>query len=276
MLALLRRLALGKARCYVHALFTRGEEIGFAGALVSMKSKTPFDELLSGERPSVIRLASGRMFFVADYNPAHSKHIHKDGAYVALSDDDGKTWTMKRLPAPVLTVGYTTATQGPDGVLHVVTSKNKPDLEIELNEAWVLDAGAGVGDGGATVGGTQHVTERYGDGKAMATWSAGTASDGRVLLDGPERFFYPDGKLEWEVDFKAGRKVGTERYLRADGRPVWVKTYAGDGSWVWENFDGVGKRLARSTWKGKTLVSSDVPDVPVKKKDENAPEPDPE
>jgi len=45
MLALLRRLALGKARCCVHALFTRGEEIGFAGALVSMKSKTPFEPM---------------------------------------------------------------------------------------------------------------------------------------------------------------------------------------------------------------------------------------
>jgi endoglucanase len=40
-LALLRRLALGKARAGVHALFTRGEEIGFAGALAALKSKTP-------------------------------------------------------------------------------------------------------------------------------------------------------------------------------------------------------------------------------------------
>jgi endoglucanase len=41
-LALLRRLALGKARAGVHALFTRAEEIGFAGALAALKSKTPF------------------------------------------------------------------------------------------------------------------------------------------------------------------------------------------------------------------------------------------
>jgi len=38
-LALLRRLALGKARASVHALFTRAEEIGFAGALAALKSK---------------------------------------------------------------------------------------------------------------------------------------------------------------------------------------------------------------------------------------------
>lgn len=83
------------------------------------KSKTPFDELMSGERPSAIRLKSGRLFFVANFNPKPEKHIHKDGAYVALSDDDGKTWTMKPLPSNVLTVGYTTATQGADGVTHL-------------------------------------------------------------------------------------------------------------------------------------------------------------
>jgi putative aminopeptidase FrvX len=40
-LALLRRLALGGAKGNVHALFTRAEEIGFAGALAALKSKTP-------------------------------------------------------------------------------------------------------------------------------------------------------------------------------------------------------------------------------------------
>lgn len=40
-LALLRRLALSGARAHVHALFTRAEEIGFAGALASLKTKAP-------------------------------------------------------------------------------------------------------------------------------------------------------------------------------------------------------------------------------------------
>jgi len=38
-LALLRRLALEGARACVHALFTRAEEIGFAGALAALKAK---------------------------------------------------------------------------------------------------------------------------------------------------------------------------------------------------------------------------------------------
>jgi putative aminopeptidase FrvX len=41
MLALLRRLSLGKARAHVNALFTRGEEIGFAGALAALKTEVP-------------------------------------------------------------------------------------------------------------------------------------------------------------------------------------------------------------------------------------------
>jgi len=41
MLALLRLLALGGARARVHALFTRAEEIGFAGALAALKTREP-------------------------------------------------------------------------------------------------------------------------------------------------------------------------------------------------------------------------------------------
>lgn len=236
------------------------------GGKTWLKSKTSFDELLSGERPSVIRLASGRPFFVADYNPTHQKHIHKDGAYVALSDDDGVTWVTKRLPKEVLTVGYVTATQGADGVIHIATTKNKPDYEIELNEAWVLtkDADENSVTGAETVTGVKTFTERYPDGKTRATWSAGRAADGRVLLQGPEKFFYPDGKLMWSLNFEAGQKRGEERYLRADGTRVWVKTYATDGSWTWDSFDRKDKRVAESKWQGKTLLGSDVPDAPVK------------
>jgi len=45
MLALLRRLALSHAKACVHALFTRAEEIGFAGALAAAKSKTPMEPM---------------------------------------------------------------------------------------------------------------------------------------------------------------------------------------------------------------------------------------
>jgi putative aminopeptidase FrvX len=40
-LALLRRLAHAKAKAAVHAIFTRAEEVGFAGALAALKTRTP-------------------------------------------------------------------------------------------------------------------------------------------------------------------------------------------------------------------------------------------
>jgi endoglucanase len=41
LLALLRRLALGQARACIEVLFTRAEEIGFAGALAALKGRQP-------------------------------------------------------------------------------------------------------------------------------------------------------------------------------------------------------------------------------------------
>jgi putative aminopeptidase FrvX len=47
MLALLRRLALGGARAHVHALFSRAEEIGFAGSFAALKSKDPMTPMIT-------------------------------------------------------------------------------------------------------------------------------------------------------------------------------------------------------------------------------------
>ena len=232
------------------------------------KAKTVFDPLASGQRPSIIRLASGRLFFVGDHNPPKGRHSAKDGAYVALSDDEGNNWTIKNLPPDVGTVGYTTSTQDAGGTIHIVTSKNLPNYEIELNEAWVLDKNVG-GDIQAanSVTDVKHFTEHFPGGtQTMASWGVGRAADGRVLLDGPEKFYYPDGKLMWSVNFSAGRKVGEEEYLHADGTPAWKKQYADGGTWTWDNFDSAGKQVAESHWRGKALVSSDVPDPPARKK----------
>ncbi|HZQ44178.1 MAG TPA: SUMF1/EgtB/PvdO family nonheme iron enzyme [Acidobacteriaceae bacterium] len=252
------------------------------------KSKLPFDPLASGERPSVIRLLDGKLFFVADANPKNQKHIHKDGAYVALSPDDGKTWTIKPLPSNILTVGYTTATQGPDGIIHIATTKNTVNYEIELNEAWLLDKNAGdTSDPGApsspTASSSAKVgseklelhTERYPDGQTKSTWITTTLPDGRVVLNGEERFLYPSGRPMWTVNFQNGSKIGEERYQREDGSLIWLKTYNADGSWTWQNYDSTGRLTATSHWRNKTLLNSDVPDItPDKQPTANAPEPD--
>jgi hypothetical protein len=54
---------------------------------------------------------AGQLFFVADKNKLGPNGA---GAFVALSNDDGVTWQKRQLPGMV-TVGYTTATQAPNG-----------------------------------------------------------------------------------------------------------------------------------------------------------------
>ena len=186
------------------------------------KSKTPFQPLGSGQRPSVIRLASGRLFFVADLFDKKKLGAKGAGAFVALSDDDGATWTKRQLPG-LVTVGYTTATQAPNGVIHVVTSKNAPAVHIELNEAWVMEGGP---ESAAPPG----------------------------MISGTEVFRYPGGGKEWEVSYRNGRKTGRETWWRESGRKTWEKVYAADGSWDWKVFDDAGRVTAESVWKGKDLV----------------------
>jgi hypothetical protein len=122
----------------------------------------------------------------------------------------------------------------------------------------------------------QHGNEKDKQGRTIASWSQVRVADGRVLLEGPERFDYPNGKLMWSLDFDAGRKMGEEQYLRPDGTPIWKKHYAADGTWTWDTFDKTRKRTAESKWNGKTLLNTDVPDVPVVQKpaDAKLPEPD--
>lgn len=216
---------------------------------------TPFDELMSGERPSVIQLADGRLFFVADYNPHRLKHLHKDGAFVALSDDDGRTWTTKRLPANILTVGYVTATQGHNGLIHIVTSKNTVNYEIVMNEAWVLSDSEQAAPEAHSITDVRKHRENWPNRRVRAEWSAGLANDGRVLLEGAQTFYFEDGRKQWVSAYHLGRKIGTEEFYRQDGSRKWEKTYASDGSWTWRNFDKKGRETSESHWKGKTLVS---------------------
>jgi endoglucanase len=80
MLALLRRLALSGAKTVVHALFTRAEEIGFAGALVAVKSKTrlepmPMISLEASNARGFAQLDGGPVLRVGDRISVFDSHI---------------------------------------------------------------------------------------------------------------------------------------------------------------------------------------------------------
>jgi hypothetical protein len=196
----------------------------------------------------LIRLASGRLFFVADAINRKGTGNKEAGAFVALSNDDGETWTERPLPANITTVGYTTATQGPNGLIHIVTSKNQPDLHIELNEAWVLEGGPEAPPALSA----KEVREYR---EKLSVWSGGASSDGRWRLEGQQLFTYPNGKTQWEATFRAGKKTGVETSWNEAGQKLWEKTYAGNGSWTWRLFDADGKLITESKWKEKDLVA---------------------
>jgi formylglycine-generating enzyme required for sulfatase activity len=211
------------------------------GGKTWVNSKTEFGPLNSGQRPSVIRLASGHLFLVAD-TYASKPGPRRPGAYVATSDDDGVTWIKRDLPG-ISTVGYTTATQAPNGIIHIVTSKTGPELHIEMNEAWVRNGGPEVPSDT-----TVRDVKRYSE--ANLDWSAGISpADGKYRLDGVQTSTYVNKAKQWEATFSAGRRVGTETFWRPDGSKLWEKTYQPDGTWTWK-FGSV-----ESHWKGKELVS---------------------
>ena len=233
--------------------------------------KTPFSQLNSGQRPCVIRLASGRLFMAGDYQPSKRtqkpESIKENGAYVALSDDDGETWRIKRLPGAysehrkMPSVGYSVARQAPNGVIHLITTLNHPALHFELNEAWLLGDATLVDDDPAMdrsaatkISGVSEHTANYARGRKLATWHAGVADDGRVLLHGKETWFYPSGAPQREAEYRLGRKVGAETFWSADGRKEWEWRHADDGASKWTTYWPDGRKRSESTWKNHELV----------------------
>jgi hypothetical protein len=225
------------------------------GGKTYTKSATEFLPLGSGQRPSVIRLASGRLFFVADYMVRKGPGPKREGAFVALSEDDGATWSKRELPG-ITTVGYVTATQGPNGVIHIVTSHNQPhDVNIDLNESWALLGGPEQSD--TQVHDVKSYHEEFSK-KPRCTWSAGLSDAGNYLLDGKQTFYYETGRKQWEATFRAGRKVGTETLWKPDGVKQWERIYEPGNRWTWSVYDGAGHLQAQSRWQGKDLTDRTV------------------
>jgi len=234
-------------------------------------SKTPFCMLGSNQRPSLLRLASGRLFMAGDFNRKDGKHpasITQKGSYVALSDDDGKTWLIKKLPGVQRhedstvsiagTIGYSVARQAPNGMIHLITSMNKPNLHFEFNEAWILSKDTKqceMSDAELMANSTSSISrvkayrENYPDGKKKIDFSGGIGNDGRFLLHGRETWYYPDGTKQREAYYDKGRKVGTETYWLRDGKKKWTWEHKKDGHSVWTQYWPNGRKKAESTWK---------------------------
>jgi len=227
-------------------------------------SKTPFSTLGSNQRPTIIRLASGRLFFASDfqrtkdcYQPAG---ITEKGALVALSEDEGQTWHIKKLPGALrhesrscdgATLGYAVARRAPNGVIHLITSMNRAAQHFEFNEAWILsDAADAPLPDSCEIGPVNEYQETYPSGALKMTWSAKICDDGRYLLHGTETWYYEDGQKQYEVTYENGREIGTETYWDPDGMKLWSWEHdeANDIS-MWTRWWPNGFKRIESTWR---------------------------
>jgi formylglycine-generating enzyme required for sulfatase activity len=217
------------------------------GKTWSPAQKTPFAALGSNQRPKILRLASGRLFFAGDFQNIRiissppPDAITNRGSYVALSDDEGNTWKIKKLALATHhsdwtgtasrkgkpqhgfgTLGYCDATQSPDGIIHLMTSKGSPSMNFDMNEAWILSADEGEAEQPAK----------------------------SVVLDGPESWFYENGAAQYTVNRQNGRKTGREAYFRPDGSLEWCRDYKPGGAMVWTTYWPSGVKKSESNWQG--------------------------
>jgi len=232
------------------------------GANWSESVASPFPPLGSAQRPALIKLADGNLFFVSD------AYLHKlqrpppdgwkfgNGAFVALSTNQGNSWRIKTLPVQLPnhergtngTVGYVTARQAPDGVIHLLTTETQPCLHYELNEAWIFSDAGDIAPENA--GGTvKNFSENYPNGKLRSQWSARICPHGRYLLEGRETDCYASGVRQHEVSYASGRKTGEESFWSPNGKIFWRWQHdLKNNTAVWIQYWPNGRKKIQSTW----------------------------
>ncbi len=235
------------------------------GASWSESFPSAFPPLGTAQRPSLSRLASGNLLYVGESylhkadRPAPKDWQFGDSCFVALSTNQGATWHIKPLPVQLPghqrtnhpTLGYVTARQGANGVIHILTTVTQPCLHYELNEAWIFsDAGdlAPETDGGEM----RKFSENFPRGGLRIMWSARICPNGRYLLEGTQTTFYENGHRQHEVAYVAGRKSGPEIFWSPTGAKVWSWNHdLQNHTSVWTHYWPNGTKRIESTWNTK-------------------------
>ena len=241
--------------------------------------KSPFAALGSNQRPVIMRLKSGKLFFAGDFQDIKMmdmpppKEITERGSYVALSDDEGKTWKIKRLAmAPehndwygVLkkgkkpqhsygTLGYCAATQSANGLIHLMTSKGKPSMHFVLNEAWILSDFSGEVNelpGKVDMDKLQRQQEKYANGQLKIDY-AGWISKNGFILHGKQSWFYENGAKQYEAVYNNGKIEGMENYWNQNGELNWSRDHTPFGINLFTKYWPDGKKKSQSSWVGLT------------------------
>jgi hypothetical protein len=271
-----------------HVLLKDGRILGMGGKERSIEGYTPksitsdrgktwvvtksiFPALKSNQKPSILRLASGRILFATDFQnkfgvqPEGTKHF---GAYLAYSEDEGETWTIKRIPGAqphehahiakkskqATMIGYSTLRQGPNKLIHLATSVNHPNLHFVFNERWLLDTEEEASELPPEPAATKMTNVRqykkyYPNGNVKCAYSGGIADNGRFFLHGNEKWYYEDGGKKLDVTYDKGNKIGSETYWDEDGNKIWSWIHKANGTSIWTHYWPNGKKKQESTWK---------------------------
>lgn len=224
-------------------------------------SKSPFPACTSGQRPCIIRLKSGRLFMCGDFQNKQGERPQNAtddqwGSYAAYSEDEGQTWKIKKLWGtqnkkhnPELlggahTIGYSVCRQSLDGLIHIITSNTHPCLHLCFNEAWLLadtddvfpDDEKLMEDTSFSIDKIESYTEKYENGNTKCTYSGGIVSDGRFLLHGEEKWFYPTGELMTVCAYEMGKRIGQYVYYDISGDKIWEWDYLADNIAVYKTY----------------------------------------
>jgi len=235
--------------------------------------QSPFSALGYNQRPTIIRLADGKLFFASDFQNLNERApaaVKQRGAFVALSSDEGQTWKIKRLATALphesyvvpprgewhkkdhvgsATLGYAVAAQAPNGLIYLISSMNHPAQEFEMNEAWILSDDRGAVPAPTGPGQVIRGKKTYPDGKLKAAWTGKIEPDGRYELDGLETWYYPGGAKAYQVTYRDGFKTGIETYWSPQGHKIWQWDHRASGESVWTHYWPNGQEKQQSAWR---------------------------
>jgi hypothetical protein len=236
-------------------------------------SQSPFSAQGTNQRPSIIRLASGRLFMAGDFQRIDGFQpaaIKQRGSYVALSEDEGKNWYIKKVPGAQehesldrsknmrgSTLGYSVAKQAANGMIHLIATMTHPCLHFEFNEAWIYSQADPTvkSDEVLMLSKAKHMGnvisyhENYRNGAVKLVYQAGKGDDGRHLLHGTETWYYENGQKQYEATYHLGKKVGKEAYWGINGNKKWEWDHQTSGKSAWMQWWPNGNKKAVSLWK---------------------------
>lgn len=268
-----RLLAMGGKHCSIHGYMPRA--ISNDGGDTWTVTKTPFPALGSGQRPCIIRLQSGKLFQCGDFQDKKGKRpegVTRYGCYGAWSEDEGETWTIRKLwgtqpfkksktefsGADIL--GYCVCRQAPNGLIHIVTSNTRPLLHLEFNEKWLTEheeempecVNIMASSAMECCGEIKRISEYYDNGQLRCEWGGAVADDGRFLLEGQEKSYYADGTLMTEGAYHLGRRVGNYIMYSPDGTRKWKWEYPSESVEIYTSYYEDGKSVkCRSQFRGR-------------------------